>query len=615
MSGIDIAIIIVTLLGGLAFFLYGMNIMTTGLERMAGGKLESILKSASSSKLKGMALGCGVTAVIQSSSATTVMLVGLVGSGIMTLPQTVGMLMGSNIGTTITPWITGLSSLNGGSGSLEFLNLLKPSFFAPIIAVIGIVLIMFFGNKSKKNKDIGMVCLGFAILMQGMELMSASVSFLSEKDAAGNLLYGNAFFKVIEIFETPFAGIWLALLVGMVFTAIIQSSSAATGVLQILVAATTITTATGEVTGMSYSVVIPLILGINIGTCVTAVISSLGANSDAKRVAVTHLLIKCFAVLICMIPFAIIEGIGPDFLDNIPSVWGIATFHTLFNVISSIILFPATNWIMKLSYMIVKDKSGDQKKRVAYLDPILIDQSPAVAISECANLTNEMCLLSMETLIKSIENLKSYDTKLSQSILENEEHIDKYEDNLGTYLVKISSHSLSVADSKKVSKLLHTIGDFERLSDHAVNILKVGDEMNEKKISFSEQAQSELSVITDALEEIIDITSKAFTKNDLSLAKRVEPLEQVIDKLISRVKSNHIDRLQDGNCTIELGFILSDLLNNYERVSDHCSNIAVAIIETAQGSFETHEYLNTVKKDQNEDFSSAYAMYENKFQL
>ena len=532
MSGIDIAIIIVTLLGGLAFFLYGMNIMTTGLERMAGGKLESILKSASSSKLKGMALGCGVTAVIQSSSATTVMLVGLVGSGIMTLPQTVGMLMGSNIGTTITPWITGLSSLNGGSGSLEFLNLLKPSFFAPIIAVIGIVLIMFFGNKSKKNKDIGMVCLGFAILMQGMELMSASVSFLSEKDAAGNLLYGNAFFKVIEIFETPFAGIWLALLVGMVFTAIIQSSSAATGVLQILVAATTITTATGEVTGMSYSVVIPLILGINIGTCVTAVISSLGANSDAKRVAVTHLLIKCFAVLICMIPFAIIEGIGPDFLDNIPSVWGIATFHTLFNVISSIILFPATNWIMKLSYMIVKDKSGDQKKRVAYLDPILIDQSPAVAISECANLTNEMCLLSMETLIKSIENLKSYDTKLSQSILENEEHIDKYEDNLGTYLVKISSHSLSVADSKKVSKLLHTIGDFERLSDHAVNILKVGDEMNEKKISFSEQAQSELSVITDALEEIIDITSKAFTKNDLSLAKRVEPLEQVDRKSV-----------------------------------------------------------------------------------
>ncbi len=615
MSGIDIATILVTLLGGLAFFLYGMNIMTTGLERMAGGKLESILKSASSSKVKGMALGCGVTAVIQSSSATTVMLVGLVGSGIMTLPQTVGMLMGSNIGTTITPWITGLSSLNGGSGSLEFLNLLKPSFFAPIIAVIGIVLIMFFGNKSKKNKDIGMVCLGFAILMQGMELMADSVSFLSEKDAAGNLLYGDTFFRVIEIFETPFAGIWLALLVGTVFTAIIQSSSAATGVLQILVAATTITTATGDIDGMSYAIVIPLILGINIGTCVTAVISSLGANSDAKRVAVTHLLIKIIATLICMIPFAVIEGVGPDFLNEIPSVWGIATFHTLFNVASSIILLPATNWIMKLSYILVKDKTEDHKKKIAYLDPILIEQSPAVAISECANLTNEMCLLSMETLVQSIENLKHFDTKISQSILEKEEHIDKYEDNLGTYLVKISSHSLSVPDSKKVSKLLHTIGDFERLSDHAVNILKVGDEMNEKKISFSDQANSELSVITDALEEIIDITSKAFTQNNLALATKVEPLEQVIDNLISRVKSNHIDRLQDGNCTIELGFILSDLLNNYERVSDHCSNIAVAIIETAQGSFGTHEYLNSIKKAQNDDFASTFAMYESKFQL
>lgn len=609
MSGIEISTIIVMLLGGLAFFLYGMNIMTTGLERMAGGKLESILKSASSNKVKGMALGCGVTAVIQSSSATTVMLVGLVGSGIMTLPQTIGMLMGSNIGTTITPWITGLSSLEGGDGSLEFLNLVKPSFWAPIIAVIGIVLIMFFGKRNRKNKDIGMVCLGFAILMQGMELMADSVSFLSDKDPiTGNLIYGDQFFAAIKVFETPYVGIWLALLVGMIFTAVIQSSSAATGVLQILIAATTI-----DGKGMSWQIVIPLILGINIGTCVTAVISSLGANSNAKRVAVTHLIIKIIAALLFMIPYAVIEAIGPDFLNKIPSVWGVATFHTLFNVASTAILLPFTDPIMKLSYRFVKDK-GEEKK-IAYIDPILISQSPAVAISECSNLTNEMCQISKETILLSIDNLKEYNSKNAQVILDKEGIVDKYEDNLGTYLVKVSSRSLSDADSKKVSKLLHTIGNFERLSDHAVNILKVADEMNDKKISFSQEANEELDVITRALREIIDVTSNAFVSNDIAIAKRVEPLEQVIDKLISKVKSNHINRLQGGNCTLELGFILSDLLTNYERISDHCSNIAVAIIETAQGSFETHEYLNAVKTDDNEDFASTYDMYSKIYQL
>ena len=608
MTGIEIATIIVMLLGGLAFFLYGMNLMTNGLERMAGGKLESILKSASSNKVKGMALGCGVTAVIQSSSATTVMLVGLVGSGIMTLPQTVGMLMGSNIGTTITPWITGLSSLNGSSNSLAFLNLLKPSFFTPIIALIGIVLIMFFGTKKRKNKDIGTVCLGFAILMQGMELMSDSVSFLSEKDAAGNLLYGDAFFRVIEIFDVKIVGIWLALIVGMIFTAIIQSSSAATGVLQILVAATTITNVAGEVVGgMSYKVVIPLILGINIGTCVTAVISSLGANGDAKRVAVTHLTIKIIAALLCMIPFAIICGFSPAFLDKIPNVWGIATFHTLFNVVTTFVLLPFTNQIMKLSYIFVKEKT--KKKKVAYIDPILINQSPAVAISESANLANEMCAIARDTIFLAIDNLYNYNPKNSQTILDNEELIDKYEDNLGTYLVKISTHSISDADSRRASKLLHSIGDFERLSDHAINIMMVADEMHEKKISFSEEAKAEIDVITRALREIINLTCDSFAVNDVDLAKRVEPLEQVIDILIAKSKSNHIARLQAGNCTIELGFILSDLLNNYSRVSDHCSNIAVALIETSHNSFDTHKYLNSVKNAGDEKFSIAFDEY------
>lgn len=616
MNGIDIATIIVTLLGGLAFFLYGMNLMTSGLERMAGGKLESILKSASSSKLKGMALGCGVTAVIQSSSATTVMLVGLVGSGIMTLPQTIGMLMGSNIGTTITPWITGLSSLNGGSSSLDLLNLLKPSFFTPIIALVGIILIMFFSKKGRKNRDIGAICLGFAVLMQGMELMSGSVSFLSDKDpVTGELLYGDTFFKVIDVFGTPYIGIWLAFIVGTLFTAVIQSSSAATGVLQILVAATTILDANGNVVdGMGYQVVIPLILGINVGTCVTAVISSLGANSDAKRVAVTHLAIKLIATILCMIPFTVIDIIGLDFLNNVPSVWGIATFHTLFNIAASFILYPFTNLIMKLSYVLVKDKQ-DFSGRVAYIDPILITQSPAVAISECVNLTVEMCNIARDTILLSLDNLYSYDSKNSQIILDNEELIDKYEDNLGTYLVKISARSISDPDSRRVSKLLHTIGDFERLSDHAINIMMVADEMDRKKISFSEEAKAEIDVITLALREITRVTVDAFITNDLALARKVEPLEQVIDALIAKSKNNHISRLQAGNCTIELGFILSDLLNNYSRISDHCSNIAVAIIETSHNSFETHEYLNSVKNQSNPEFTEVYNKYAEQFKL
>ena len=604
----EILEIIVVLFGGLAFFLYGMNLMTDGLEKMAGGKLESILKSASSSKVKGIALGAGVTAVIQSSSATTVMLVGLVGSGIMTLPQTIGMLMGSNIGTTITPWITGLSSLNGAKDSMIWLNFLKPAFFTPIIALIGIALIMFLGKKNRKNKEIGKVCLGFAVLMQGMELMSGAMSFLSKKEVVDGvevLKYGDAFQGVVEIFRTPYAGIWLAFIVGTLFTAVIQSSSAATGVLQVLVAATTLVDPiTGATTGMGFQIVIPLILGINIGTCVTAVISSLGANANAKRVAVTHLVIKAIAAMLCMIPFAIIDAIGPAFLSEIPSVWGIAIFHTAFNVIATIVLYPFTNLIMKLSYRIVKEK--ESKAQIAYLDPILIQQSPAVAISECYNLTVEMCKSAQSTVLLSLDNIDAYDAKTSQIILDNEELIDKYEDNVGTYLVKISAHSMSDADSRKVSKLLHTIGDFERLGDHAINIMKAADEMHEKKFTFSPEATAEISVITNALREILKLTADAFITNDISLAKKVEPLEQVIDVLIARSKSNHISRLQAGNCTIELGFILSDILNNYSRVSDHCSNIAVAIIETAHSSFETHEYLNAVKTQNNHDFVSAY---------
>ena len=593
-----VVVSLVMLLGGLAFFLYGMNIMSTGLERMAGGKLETILKKASSNKVKGMALGAGVTAVIQSSSATTVMIVGLVGSGIMTLPQTIGMLMGTNIGTTITPWITALPALGGEGADLDWLGYFKPSFFTPIIALIGIVLIMFFSKRNKKNKDIGAICLGFAILMQGMELMSGSVEGLTENN--------DVFASVITWLDSHYVGIFLGLLVATLFTTIIQSSSASVGVLQALVMSGGFT--------MSFNVAIPLILGFNIGTCVTAVISSLAANRNAKRVAVTHLAIKIIAVMLCFIPFAICSAAGADFLNAEVNAWSIAIFHTLFNVVTTAILLPCSRLIEKLAFVLMKETESTEKQ-VAFIDPILIHQSPSVAIAECANLTVEMCKLSKETLDLAINNLYNYDVKIADTIIENEGIIDKYEDRLGTYLVQLSSYSLSQGDSIMVSKMLHTIGDFERLSDHATNILKVSEELSNKKIVFSQEAMAEIAVISRAVSEILEITSAAFTDNNVSVAGKVEPLEQVIDGLITGTKSNHITRLQKGYCTIELGFVLSDLLNNYSRVSDHCSNIAVAIIETSHSSFGTHEYLNALKDSDDADFQKEFHLFQEKYSL
>ena len=609
MGIVEILIRIATMLGGLALFIYGMNMMTNGLEKMAGGKLETILKKASSNKFKGMALGAGVTAVIQSSSASTVMIVGLVGSGIMALPQTIGMLMGTNIGTTITPWITALPYLDGSKFGIDekwidWLSLLKPSFFAPLIALLGIILIMFFSKRRRINKDIGSLCLGFAILMQGMELMSMAVDFLEKEENNGILL------NIIDIFETPWVGVWLGLVFATLFTTIIQSSSASVGVLQVLVGAAAVSG-----TEIPFKVAIPLILGFNIGTCVTAVISSLGANRNAKRVAVAHLIIKIFAVAICFVPFLIIglTSLNELWLDKAVSVWTIAIFHTLFNVVTTFILLPASKMFVKIAYFVIKDK--EEKERIAYIDPILISQSPAIALSECANLTEKMCLLSKETLDLSIDSLYSYDSKNAQVIIDKESLIDKYEDHIGTYLVQISSRALSNTDSKKSSKLLHTIGDFERLSDHALNIVNVSEELKNKNIIFSNEAKAEIAIITDAIKEITSITTDAFIKDNIDIAKRVEPLEQVIDKLIATTKMNHIARLQKGACTIELGFVLSDLLNNYERISDHCSNIAVAIIETSHNSFGTHEYLNQVKNNNDEYFEHEYKSFADKYTI
>lgn len=609
MSVVEILIRIATMLGGLAMFLYGMSMMTNGLEKMAGGKLEVILKKASSNKFKGMALGAGVTAVIQSSSATTVMIVGLVGSGIMTLPQTIGMLMGTNIGTTITPWITGLpyldaSKLNIDARWIEVLKLLKPSFFAPIIAVIGIALIMFFSKKRKLNKDIGTLCLGFAILMQGMELMSMAVDFLEDQKYNGILL------NIIDFFQTPWIGVWIGLILATLFTTIIQSSSASVGVLQVLVGAAALSG-----TEIPFKVAIPIILGFNIGTCVTAVISSLGANRNAKRVAITHLVIKLFAVALCFIPFLItcLTPLDELWYSKGVTVWTIAIFHTLFNVVTTLVLLPCSKLFEKIAYLLVKEK--EEKEKVAYIDPILISQSPTIALSECGNLTDEMCVLSCDALNLAIDSLYNYDKKTAQEIIDKEGLIDKYEDHIGTYLVQIASHSLTRADSNLNSKLLHTIGNFERLSDHAVNINDVSEELKTKNIVFSDEAKAEIAVITDAIKEILQITSKSFIDNDLAIAKKVEPLEQVIDKLIATTKANHIARLQKGACTIELGFVLSDLLNNYERISDHCSNIAVAIIETAHNSFGTHEYLNAVKNENDDEFQNDFKEFADKYSI
>lgn len=609
MSFVEILIRIATMLGGLAMFLYGMSMMTNGLEKMAGGKLEVVLKKASSNKFKGMALGAGVTAVIQSSSATTVMIVGLVGSGIMTLPQTIGMLMGTNIGTTITPWITGLPYLDASKFNIderwiEVLKLLKPSFFAPIIAAVGIVLIMFFGKKKRINKDIGTLCLGFAILMQGMELMSMAVDFLEDEKYNGLLL------NVIDFFQTPWIGVWIGLILATLFTTIIQSSSASVGVLQVLVGAASLSG-----TDIPFKVAIPIILGFNIGTCVTAVISSLGANRNAKRVAITHLVVKLFAVALCLVPFLItcLTPLDELWYSKGVTVWTIAIFHTLFNVVTTFILLPCSKLFEKIAYLLVKDK--EEKEKVAYIDPILISQSPAIALCECGNLTDEMCVLSRDVLNLAIDSLYNYDKKVAQEIIDKEDLIDKYEDHVGTYLVQIAAHSLSRADSNLNSKLLHTIGNFERLSDHALNISDVSEELKTKNIVFSDEAKEEIAVITSAIKEILQITSAAFIDNDLAVAKRVEPLEQVIDKLIATTKANHIARLQKGACTIELGFVLSDLLNNYERISDHCSNIAVAIIETAHNSFGTHEYLNAVKNANDDDFQKDFNDFAQKYAI
>lgn len=592
-----------TLLGGLAFFLYGMNTMSDGLEKLAGGKLEKTLKKMTSNKIGSMGLGAGITIAMQSSSALTVMLVGLVNSGIMALEQTVGVIFGSNIGTTLTAWILSLAGIEGGEGGgigNFLISLLKPANFSPIVALIGIILIMM--SKSERKKDIGSIMIGFAVLMFGMELMGDAVKPLAADE---NI---EAFKNFISIFNNPFVGV----AVGAIFTGIIQSSAASVGILQ------TLAIETGAIT---YNMVLPIVMGQNIGTCVTALISSIGVTKNAKRVAMVHILFNIIGtIIVLLIYYPIYLLVAPirEYLNANANAQGIALCHTIFNVFTTFLLLPFTNLLVYLARKFIPDAKEEEKH--SFIDERLLN-TPTFALAECDNYTVRMAKIAKETFInatnlaRKAEDGKGFDEKLAEKVRLDEKSLDKYEDKLGSFLVKISGKELSESDSREASKLLHTIGDFERIGDHAVNLLGVAKEMADKKISFSEQAKEELRTLSAALEEIISITVTAFEENNLELARDVEPLEQVVDRLTSQIKANHITRLQKGDCTIELGFVLSDLLNNFERVSDHCSNVAVAMIEVAHNSFDTHKYLRAVKADTNADFSERYSEYEIKYKL
>ena len=556
---------IFALCGGLAFFLYGMTTMSKSLEKMAGGKLERLLKRMTSNRVKALLLGTGITVAIQSSSAVTVMLVGLVNSGVMDLGQTIGVIMGSNIGTTTTAWIL---SLTGIESSNVFVNMLKPENFSPILAMVGIILIM--GSKKQKRRDIGRVMVGFSILMYGMDIMKNAVEPLSEVPA---------FTQLLTAFSNPLLGV----LVGLVFTAVIQSSSASVGILQALAL-------TGSV---SFGTAIPIIMGQNIGTCVTALLSSIGVNRSAKRVAVVHISFNIIGTVVCMILFYGANAIVHfDFLTQPIGVVGIAFCHSVFNVFTTAMLLPFSRQLEALARRLVK--SEPKKEAFAFLDPLLL-RTPGVAVSECVNMTVQMGQTARNNVLLAIQQLSDYQEARETEILENEDKLDIYEDRLGGYLVEISQHGISIADSRTVSRLLHAIGDFERLGDHALNLQDSARELHEKELRFSAAAEAELDVLLSALRDILDRALDSFSSDDPDSAKDVEPLEETVDRLIEEIRVRHIQRLQKGECTIRLGFVLNDLLTNFERVSDHCSNIAVSIIEEHNGEADRHAYLHNVK--------------------
>ncbi|MBO5036924.1 MAG: Na/Pi cotransporter family protein [Clostridia bacterium] len=578
---------IISLLGGLALFLYGMNIMSEGLEKSSNGALNKNLKVVTKNRFLAMIFGAGLTIAVQSSSAVTVMLVGLVNSGILEFGQTIGVLMGSNIGTTLTAWILSLAGLDGGD--IWWINILKPANFSPLFAFIGILLTMV--SKKEKTKSAGHVLLGFAILMFGMTMMSDAMKPLAEMDE---------FKQILMMFTNPI----LAVLVGAAFTGIIQSSAASVAILQ----------AFSMAGGVTYGMAIPIIMGQNIGTCVTALISSIGVSRNAKKVAIVHLSFNIIGTLLFLIPFYLLDFIfNWAFVDMEITPFMIAIVHSIFNVTTTFILLPFSKQLEKLANKIIPETDKKEVPSIVLDDRLLA--VPSVAVEKSLDTVIDMCNLATKAFLESLDIIFKYDDKKAAEILEMETHIDKYEDQLGTYMMKLSKIGLSDTDTKNVTKILHTIDDFERIADHAVNLVDVAKEIHDKKIVFSDEAYREVTNITDAIREIIDLTVRSFRDNDVNLATYVEPLEQVIDELKLVMKRNHITRLQNGTCTINHGFVLNDLVTSYGRVSDHCSNIAVTIIESHHGTYDTHEYLDAVKHDGNADFETKFNEFSKRFAL
>jgi phosphate:Na+ symporter len=576
---------IIAFIGGLALFLFGMNVMGSALEKQAGGRFKRMLERLTANPLSGVILGAGITAIIQSSSATTVMVVGLVNSGIMTLENCVGIIMGANIGTSATAWIL---SLIGIESSNVLIQMFKPINFSPILALIGIGLILL--SKSDRKKDVGNIMVGFAVLMFGMEMMTQNLKPLADVPE---------FASILTMFQNPVLGV----LAGAVITGIIQSSSASIGILQ----------AMSLTTNISFGAAIPIILGQNIGTCVTALLSSIGASSNAKRAALIHLYFNTLGTIIWLVILYTVNAIiGLAFLDESVNVLTIAIVHTTFNMLNTTLFLPFNKKLVRLASMSLREGTKDQL--FLMLDDRFLS-TPSFAVAQCRELTTKMAKLVRETLFKAMEMKSGFDEAKNKEVLEAEDEADQYEDRLGTYMVKLSARSMSITDSHEVAKLLHCIGDFERISDHAVNIVQTAEEMYQKDISFSSEAEKDLDVMYAAIKEIVDMAITCFITNDVELASQVEPLEEVIDMLKAQLRSRHIIRLQKSECTTILGFVFSDLITNFERVADHCSNIAVCILQMDQGGLDTHQYLGKIKSSADAKFVERYNGYLEKYRL
>ena len=585
----DTIMVIISLLGGLGLFIYGMKIMGDGLENAAGEGLKNILEKVTKNPIIAVVVGAIVTAVIQSSSATTVMVVGFVNSGIMKLSQAIGIIMGANIGTTITSWILSLSGIESDSFWMQFL---KPSNFSPVLAVIGIIFIMFVNNQ--KKKDIGMILVGFAILMFGMETMSSAVAPLADVPE---------FTGILTMFSNPILG----MLAGLVLTAVIQSSSASVGILQALCA-------TGAIT---YGTAFPIIMGQNIGTCVTALLSSVGANRSARRAALVHLYFNVIGTVVFMVVFYSIHAIVPfGFVEDTAGPMGIAVIHSVFIVVSTLLLLPFSRVLEKLAYLSIPETEEEkqQKEMGTLLDERFLEQ-PAFAMERCKKVAMIMAETAKQGFFDAMSLLDEYDEKTARKVYQKEEEVDHYEDELGSYLVKLSSKNLSEQDAETLSMILHSISDFERISDHAMNIEESARKIKEKEITFSDKAREELEVFEKIIQDILNLSVTVFLEEDSKQAREIEPMEEVVDRLTKKVKKRHIKRLEKGKCTMDAGLVVNDLVTNFERVADHCSNIGVCVIQIEEEAFDTHEYLDTLDKGKDSWFNARYEVYKQKYML